>query len=178
MGLIGRLSAFLRRLFQLLLIMSGRVPGHVAFVMDGNRRYAEQQHVDKATGHTHGYGKARRVNWSQAVTHRHNGFALHSWAFLLSAPTLPPGMLANGVARGRVQTTTFFSPDDLTTICLYVVPTAGTAHFQDPSSQPAATEVELHILGSTVVTPPTSMSLPVRTMRHSVPLPTPPRWWR
>ncbi|GLC67521.1 hypothetical protein PLESTF_000566600 [Pleodorina starrii] len=51
------LRIWLRRACQLVLCLLGRVPVHVAFVMDGNRRYAERQHVDKATGHTHGYGK-------------------------------------------------------------------------------------------------------------------------
>ncbi len=51
---------WLRRALLFLLYLTGHVPEHVAFVMDGNRRYAERQHVDKATGHTHGYGKVWR----------------------------------------------------------------------------------------------------------------------
>lgn len=45
-----------RRAFQLLL-KTGAVPAHVAFIMDGNRRYAEKEHLDKVKGHTDGYSK-------------------------------------------------------------------------------------------------------------------------
>jgi undecaprenyl pyrophosphate synthase len=31
------------------------VPRHVAFIMDGNRRYAERQRMQQAAGHTFGY---------------------------------------------------------------------------------------------------------------------------
>ena len=31
------------------------VPAHVAFIMDGNRRYAERQHLQIVSGHTRGY---------------------------------------------------------------------------------------------------------------------------
>ncbi|PNH09737.1 Dehydrodolichyl diphosphate synthase, partial [Tetrabaena socialis] len=61
MGLLSFLSRWFRRAFQLVLMALGPVPVHVAFVMDGNRRYAERKHVDKATGHTHGYGKMVEV---------------------------------------------------------------------------------------------------------------------
>ncbi|GLI63170.1 hypothetical protein VaNZ11_005922 [Volvox africanus] len=50
-------NILLRRSIHLLLSLLGPVPIHVAFVMDGNRRFAERSHVDKATGHTQGYGK-------------------------------------------------------------------------------------------------------------------------
>jgi ditrans,polycis-polyprenyl diphosphate synthase len=48
-----------RRLAQLLLY-AGPVPRHVAFVMDGNRRYAERQGIARLDGHSHGYKKVRR----------------------------------------------------------------------------------------------------------------------
>lgn len=31
------------------------IPKHVAFIMDGNRRFAERQHLQKVQGHTLGY---------------------------------------------------------------------------------------------------------------------------
>lgn len=51
------LITFFRRIFQLLL-RTGPVPQHVAFIMDGNRRFAKQAHIDKIEGHTEGYRKA------------------------------------------------------------------------------------------------------------------------
>ncbi|EFJ53135.1 hypothetical protein VOLCADRAFT_55634, partial [Volvox carteri f. nagariensis] len=57
MAVLDLLRVWLRLVIQLFLGLIGAVPVHVAFVMDGNRRYAERQHLDKATGHTHGYGK-------------------------------------------------------------------------------------------------------------------------
>ncbi|KAG2500203.1 hypothetical protein HYH03_001783 [Edaphochlamys debaryana] len=56
-SLLQLLGIWLRRCISMLLYLLGCVPQHVAFVMDGNRRYAERRHIDKATGHTHGYGK-------------------------------------------------------------------------------------------------------------------------
>jgi ditrans,polycis-polyprenyl diphosphate synthase len=31
------------------------IPAHVAFIMDGNRRYADQHHLQKVEGHSFGY---------------------------------------------------------------------------------------------------------------------------
>eukprot|EP01137_Pigoraptor_chileana_P006056 Opistho-2@49960 len=38
-------------------LRAGRIPRHVAFIMDGNRRYAQKVHVDKARGHALGFDK-------------------------------------------------------------------------------------------------------------------------
>lgn len=35
-------------------IKSGTVPKHIAFIMDGNRRYAQKNKVQKYVGHSHG----------------------------------------------------------------------------------------------------------------------------
>lgn len=50
--------------FKELLIASlkcGPIPGHVAFVMDGNRRYARMHHVETVEGHNMGFEALARV---------------------------------------------------------------------------------------------------------------------
>ncbi|KAG8230492.1 hypothetical protein J437_LFUL013534 [Ladona fulva] len=53
--------------FQLLcvkVIKAGKVPRHVAFIMDGNRRYARKNNVLKAEGHNKGFDKlAETLQW-------------------------------------------------------------------------------------------------------------------
>ncbi|EER02603.1 Dehydrodolichyl diphosphate synthase, putative [Perkinsus marinus ATCC 50983] len=39
----------------------GNVPNHVAFIMDGNRRYATSHHLPKVQGHRYGYEKLLQV---------------------------------------------------------------------------------------------------------------------
>lgn len=36
-------------------LRTGEIPRHVAFIMDGNRRYASKQKVAKKQGHVEGY---------------------------------------------------------------------------------------------------------------------------
>lgn len=47
----------------------GKVPRHVAFIMDGNRRYAKKFHLKSVTeGHVHGFDKlAEALQWCQDV---------------------------------------------------------------------------------------------------------------
>jgi undecaprenyl pyrophosphate synthase len=40
-------------------LRAGPVPAHVAFIMDGNRRFADARGWDRAQGHAHGFDKAR-----------------------------------------------------------------------------------------------------------------------
>lgn len=51
--------------FALEVIKSGKIPRHVAFIMDGNRRYAKKMHMDRSTdGHVHGFDKlAVALQW-------------------------------------------------------------------------------------------------------------------
>jgi hypothetical protein len=39
------------------LLRCGEIPHHVAFIMDGNRRFAAAQGLDKAAGHARGFEK-------------------------------------------------------------------------------------------------------------------------
>lgn len=45
-------------------VKAGRVPKHVAFIMDGNRRYASKQKLQKTEGHSRGFSKlAETLKW-------------------------------------------------------------------------------------------------------------------
>jgi len=42
-------------------LAAGPIPRHIAFVMDGNRRYARREHLDIGVGHSDGFLALRRV---------------------------------------------------------------------------------------------------------------------
>ncbi|PSN55286.1 Dehydrodolichyl diphosphate synthase complex subunit DHDDS [Blattella germanica] len=45
-------------------IKCGKVPKHIAFIMDGNRRYAQKNNVQKIEGHSQGFDKlAETLQW-------------------------------------------------------------------------------------------------------------------
>ncbi|SPP78268.1 dehydrodolichyl diphosphate synthase complex subunit DHDDS [Drosophila guanche] len=48
---------WLERIFMRALRTCGHIPKHVAFVMDGNRRFARSQQIDKIEGHSRGFSK-------------------------------------------------------------------------------------------------------------------------
>ncbi|XP_064381108.1 dehydrodolichyl diphosphate synthase complex subunit DHDDS isoform X3 [Dromaius novaehollandiae] len=46
------------------IIKAGPMPKHVAFIMDGNRRYAQKCHVQRQQGHSQGFDKmAQTLRW-------------------------------------------------------------------------------------------------------------------
>lgn len=50
--------------FQLLavkILRTGHIPKHVAFIMDGNRRYASKNGIEKLEGHAKGYELIIRI---------------------------------------------------------------------------------------------------------------------
>ena len=49
--------------FLLRVLAAGPVPKHVAFVMDGNRRYARRQKKQVQEGHADGFVALRRVSF-------------------------------------------------------------------------------------------------------------------
>ena len=51
------------------IIKTGEVPKHVAFIMDGNRRYANKQNLQKGEGHSKGYVFFKRVQIYWPVVH-------------------------------------------------------------------------------------------------------------
>ena len=48
--------------FLLKILAAGPIPNHVAFVMDGNRRYARINHKEVQQGHSDGFIALRRVS--------------------------------------------------------------------------------------------------------------------
>lgn len=45
-------------------VRCGRVPRHIAFIMDGNRRFAKSEHIPKIDGHSKGFEKlAECLRW-------------------------------------------------------------------------------------------------------------------
>jgi len=54
--------------FLLRILAAGPIPKHVAFVMDGNRRYARKNQLAVHHGHTKGYIALRRVSEFNAST--------------------------------------------------------------------------------------------------------------
>ncbi|CAH0397344.1 unnamed protein product [Chilo suppressalis] len=52
------------QLFCIKIIKTGRIPQHIAFIMDGNRRYAKKHHENTAAGHSKGFDKlSETLKW-------------------------------------------------------------------------------------------------------------------
>ena len=50
------------------IIRGGELPRHVAFIMDGNRRYARQRNQKVITGHESGFSKLKEVlSWCEML---------------------------------------------------------------------------------------------------------------
>ena len=48
--------------FLLKILAAGPIPSHIAFVMDGNRRYARINHKEVQQGHSDGFIALRHVS--------------------------------------------------------------------------------------------------------------------
>ena len=59
-------SAFRQGLIKVL--AAGPVPQHVAFVMDGNRRFAKERNMAIKEGHTNGFYALQRVRALRVLT--------------------------------------------------------------------------------------------------------------
>ncbi|XP_047989465.1 dehydrodolichyl diphosphate synthase complex subunit DHDDS [Leguminivora glycinivorella] len=52
------------QLFCIKVVKCGRVPQHIAFIMDGNRRYAKKHRVQSSKGHSEGFNKlSETLKW-------------------------------------------------------------------------------------------------------------------
>lgn len=69
LGLRKILSALLR---------FGRLPDHVAIIMDGNRRYAARKNMESLGGHNMGYRKVRNQQCSECAAFSEDT-AVHRW---------------------------------------------------------------------------------------------------
>ena len=50
--------------FCIKLLRSGSIPKHVAFIMDGNRRFAKMHKLEKIQGHSQGFDRlAQTLQW-------------------------------------------------------------------------------------------------------------------
>ncbi len=64
----GRLRAFAAVLWNAIrtcligVLQAGPIPKHIAFIMDGNRRFATKQGMQSITGHQQGYLKVRAMS--------------------------------------------------------------------------------------------------------------------
>ncbi len=47
--------------FCINVLKTGPIPPHVAFIMDGNRRFAKKRHVETLTGHKEGFNTLKEV---------------------------------------------------------------------------------------------------------------------
>uniref|UniRef100_A0A8C4R5Y3 Alkyl transferase n=1 Tax=Eptatretus burgeri TaxID=7764 RepID=A0A8C4R5Y3_EPTBU len=64
MSWISEDSSSLLSRFCASILKAGPMPRHVAFIMDGNRRFARKRHVERHQGHTQGFDKlAQTLKW-------------------------------------------------------------------------------------------------------------------
>ena len=56
----GIIVLYLQKLIVKIL-KCGIIPNHVAFILDGNRRYAKKQNMKTTKGHGHGFTKLKEV---------------------------------------------------------------------------------------------------------------------
>lgn len=83
-------ASLLRRLQRLAcsVLRCGPVPRHVAFITDGNRRYADTRGVDRAAGHAHGFekvcGQARHVCFASKQLTPYHRSCLTLWSGVLT----------------------------------------------------------------------------------------------
>lgn len=49
------------QLFCVNVVKMGKIPRHVAFIMDGNRRFAKKNNIEKCEGHSKGFDKLAEV---------------------------------------------------------------------------------------------------------------------
>ena len=64
-------------------LKTGRIPKHIAFIMDGNRRYAKKNQFKTIDGHAHGFEKLRAVLYMYTHTHTtHTHTHTHTYLYI------------------------------------------------------------------------------------------------
>lgn len=89
----------LNQLRELLIgsIKQGQVPKHVAFVMDGNRRYARSHRIETVEGHNLGFEALARVSTCEGCED-HKLMVNRSWKYATSLE-LPMSRYTPSVSR-------------------------------------------------------------------------------
>ncbi len=83
---LGRVALALQRRLFGALVGSGRLPRHIAFIMDGNRRFALARSLsNKFDGHLHGFRRLEKVSLCARLAGHgrlvaHGGGGARSWS--------------------------------------------------------------------------------------------------
>jgi undecaprenyl pyrophosphate synthase len=67
--------------FVLKILAAGPIPKHIAFVMDGNRRYARMNHKEVQQGHSDGFTALRSVSCCNQAVLLTQSYLLRCWKF-------------------------------------------------------------------------------------------------
>ena len=163
MSLISLILTWLRRLLGLLLFI-GKRPHHVAFIMDGNRRFASNKSIEKIQGHTQGYGKMiEAIRWCLELGVGH----ISVYGTLFSSPqkslhsssqplSLSPAFSVDNFKR---------SPEEVSSLMVLA-----ESKYKELAAENGLAEkesVEIRVIGDLSLAPPSVRSAAARMMKET-----------